>query len=64
MTDDGRTQDGIRSVEITAEDRRRAIEAARRSIEPQFYLTEGQISHIRKQERAAQLALARSRRRR
>ncbi|MCY3805583.1 MAG: hypothetical protein OXG55_16700 [bacterium] len=40
----------VRSREVTSEDRRVAIEEARRATKPLFHLTDGHISHIRNEE--------------
>lgn len=40
----------VRSREVTSEDRRAAIEEARRATKPLFHLTDGHISHIRNEE--------------
>ena len=45
----------IHSREVTEEDRRAAIEAARREQKPLFHLTDGHISHIRSEEAKSRL---------
>lgn len=40
----------VRSRAVTSEDRRVAIEEARRETKPLFHLTDGHISHIRNEE--------------
>lgn len=38
------------SREVTSEDRRVAIEEARRAAKPLFHLTDGHVAHIRNEE--------------
>lgn len=40
----------VSSRQVTSEDRRVAIEEARRATKPLFHLTPGHISHIRSEE--------------
>ncbi len=40
----------VRSREVTSEDRRVAIEEARRETKPLFHLTAGHVAHIRHEE--------------
>lgn len=62
MTDDPRAEPSaggvpsqVSSREVTEEDRRAAIEEARRETKPLFHLTDGHISHIRNEEAKARL---------